>query len=240
MPDGQCRLGRRRTGPGPAGGARRRPPRHRGRADVEHGLRIRPAGRDAGRAGHSSRGRERRGGRRHGVHVEHAVRAAPHARRRPDGERRDPRPDDPRRPVVRVRALAHGQQRRGRRQRVSRVARGSGPLRRRESPSRRGRHRRRLVPRRNRAHHDPAEEGRSDSRRQRRTHPRRHDRRGPREVEARVQEGRNRHGRERARRERRRRGARDFVRGVGGRTRQASARAHRRAVRQRAAHRSTC
>ena len=103
------------------GGAARRPARPRRRADDQQGLRLRAEGRDA---------RRRRASRAGDIDVavaggmesmsNCAVPAAARARRAAHGQRRGRRLDDQRRPVVRVRAVPHGQRRRGRRRALPR------------------------------------------------------------------------------------------------------------------------
>ena len=204
-----------RPGAGSPGGTPRRASADGRRDDAEHGVRIGTPRRDARGAGRPDRRHQRGRRRRHGVDVEHAVRAAPPARRPAHGQRPDARLDDPRWPLVRVRGLAHGPVGRSRRQRVSRLARGSGQVRRRKPSSRRGRDRGRLVQGRDRPDLAAAEEGRRGGRRSRRADPCRHHRGSPCEAEARVQERWHRHGGQRARRERRRGGSGRRLRGLG-------------------------
>ena len=79
---------------------------------------------------HSRRRHRHRRRRRHGVDEQLPVPAAARARRAADGQRRGRRLDDQRRPVVRVRAVPHGQRRRGRRRALPRRPRRAGRLRR--------------------------------------------------------------------------------------------------------------
>ena len=76
-------------------------------------------------AAQGDRDRRRRGcrGRRDGVDEQRAVSAGARARRPAHGERRARRLDDQRRPLVQLRAVAHGQRRRGRGHRVRNRAR---------------------------------------------------------------------------------------------------------------------
>ena len=70
-----------------------------------------------------ARRHRRRRRRRHGVDEQLPVPAAARARGPAHGQRRARRLDDPRRPVVRVRAVPHGQRRRGRRRAATSVGR---------------------------------------------------------------------------------------------------------------------
>ena len=139
------------------------------------------------------------------------------ARRAAHGERRTGGLDDPRRSVVRVRAVPYGQCRgNGRRELHSRPRR-AGRIRRAQPPARRLRRQTPGVQGRDSADHDSAEEGRADRLRSGRGHSPRNDGRDTRRTEARLQDGRLGDGGQRARRERRRVGAR----GDGGRARAA-------------------
>ena len=79
--------------------------------------------------------------RRHGVDEQLPVPAAARARRPAHGQRRGRRLDDQRRPVVRVRAVPHGQLRRGRRRALQRRPRRAGRVRRAQPSEGRARHR---------------------------------------------------------------------------------------------------
>ena len=133
MHHGQRAVGRPRPGAGAAGGAPRRPEQRGRRAHHQQGVRIGIEGGDAGGARHCARRHRRRGGRRHGVDEQRAVSPLPRARRPAHGRCQPCRLHDSRRPVVRIRALPHGNVRRARRRDLRRVARGAGFLRGRES-----------------------------------------------------------------------------------------------------------
>ena len=102
-----CRPGSAKTRPGRRRSRPGLPDYHR-RLHGQQGVRLRAQGGDAGRPGDPRRRRRTDPGRRHGEHEPGAVPALRRPRRlevrRPKGRRRD----DPRRPVVRLRGLAHG------------------------------------------------------------------------------------------------------------------------------------
>ena len=131
--------------------------------------------------GIARRRHRRRRRRRHGVDEQLPVPAAARARRAAHGQRRARRLDDQRRPVVRVRAVPHGQLRRGRRRALPRRPRRAG----RRTPraaTRRRRARPTTARSRTRSCRSsiPQKKGDAARRRSRRVDPRRHDRRGAR------------------------------------------------------------
>ena len=112
--------------PGAAGRAERRTPQRRRRADDQQGVRLRPQGRDARRAGHRDRRHRHRGRGRHGVDEQLPVPAAKAREGLRMGHGKVDRLDDPRRPVGLLRELPHGHDGRARGGEVQGHARGAG------------------------------------------------------------------------------------------------------------------
>ena len=147
--------------------------------------------------------------RRTGVDERRSIPAPARSRRPSHGGCRDRRLDGARRPVVRVRELSHGHERRGgRREVLDRPAR-AGLLRRLEPPESGAGHPGGLVQGRNPSCLHPAEEGGANRPRPGRIGAARLYARGARRPEACVQEGRHGDRGQCTRRQRRRRGGRD-------------------------------
>ncbi len=111
---GQRRLRRIRAESGAPGGAQGRPARPRRGAHDQQSLRVGAEGGDARPSGDRDRRHRRRRRRRHGVDEQLPVPPAAGARRPAHGPRRDRGLDDQRRPLVRVRAVPHGERGRSR------------------------------------------------------------------------------------------------------------------------------
>ena len=108
------------TEPGAAGGAQGRAARSRRGGHDQQGLRLGTEGGHAGRPGHPRRRHRHRGRGRNGVDEQHARICSERPRGTAYRQQRAGRLDDHRRPVVRVRAVPHGQFRRSRRRALSR------------------------------------------------------------------------------------------------------------------------
>ena len=197
----------RRLGPEPGtpDGHQERPAAERARPDDQRGLRLRPEGGDARRAGDPRRRLRDRHRRRPGEHEPRAARARRLARRPAHGRLEAGRFDDHRRPVRRLQQVPHGHHGRERRQEVRRQPREAGRARARlAAEGGRGAGRRPLQGR-DRAVLDRAEEGRPDRLRRRRVHQQEDQRRGARGPPACLRQGRLGHRRQRLRHQRRRR-----------------------------------
>ena len=233
MHHGQRGVGRPRTGAGPAGGARRRPGRSRGRAHHQQGLRLGPQGGHARRPGRRDRRCRRRRGRRHGVDEQLPVPHPQGPRGAADGRREGARRDDARRTLVLAGKLVDGAGMRSRRRALRRQPRRPGRVRGGEPPPRRRRHSRVLVQGRDPPRRDPAAQGRSAPAAVRRGSAPRHVGGGAGTTQAGLQEGRLRHRRQRPGRQRRGGGRRRDGGREGGRARRDADGAHRGSGRER-------